>query len=103
MNSLEQPDALKRQVRGVRIPFRHVVFAEDISGADLAGADRDIRHAGNPLSSTALASRELFGNPGGDDDSWIAQNAILMAIVWPTLIIATFEPLAVRRYCYVSR
>jgi ABC-2 type transport system permease protein len=79
------------------------VFAEDISGADLTGADRDIRHAGNPLSSTALAARELFGNPVGGGDSWIAQNATRMAIVWPTLITATFAPLAVRRYRYVSR
>lgn len=52
----------------------------------------------NPLSSTVLATRELFGNPGGNGDSWIAKNAIQMAIVWPLVLIGIFAPLAIRRY-----
>jgi ABC-2 type transport system permease protein len=52
----------------------------------------------NPLSSTVLATRELFGNPGGKGDSWIAQNAIGMAIVWPLVLVGIFAPLAIRRY-----
>jgi ABC transporter DrrB family efflux protein len=57
----------------------------------------------NPLSSTVAATRELFGNPGWGGDSWIAQNAILMAVVWPLLIVAIFFPLSVRRYRKLSR
>ncbi|MEU0914215.1 ABC transporter permease [Streptomyces althioticus] len=52
----------------------------------------------NPLSSTVAASRELFGNPGWGGDSWIAQHATLMAVVWPAVIFAVFFPLSVRRF-----
>lgn len=45
----------------------------------------------NPLSATASATRELFGNPGGGDEFW-------PAIAWPLLLLAVFGPLAVRRY-----
>lgn len=57
----------------------------------------------NPLSATIYATRDLFGNPGADGTSWVAQNAILMAIVWPLLIIAVVLPLSVRRYRSLSR
>ncbi|RSM78710.1 ABC transporter permease [Kibdelosporangium aridum] len=57
----------------------------------------------NPLSSTVTAIRDLFGNPGIVSDSWITQNAILMAVVWPVALIAIFFPLAVRRYRRLSR
>lgn len=57
----------------------------------------------NPLSSTAAAARELFGNPGWGGDSWIAQNAVLMAVVWPLLIVAVFAPLSIRRYQELGR
>jgi ABC-2 type transport system permease protein len=56
----------------------------------------------NPLSSTVTAARDLFGNPGGGDGSWIAQHSLLMAIVWPLLITAVFFPLSVRRYRRLS-
>ncbi|MEU1893445.1 ABC transporter permease [Streptomyces pristinaespiralis] len=52
----------------------------------------------NPLSSTVLAVRELFGNPGFGGDSWIAQHALLMAVVWPVILCAVFFPLSVRRF-----
>lgn len=53
----------------------------------------------NPLSSTATAARELFGNPVGlIGDSWVSQHAVLMATVWPVALIAVFFPLSVRRY-----
>jgi hypothetical protein len=53
----------------------------------------------NPVSSTITASRELFGNPGvPQDGSWIADNAQLMAVVWPIALVALFLPLAARRY-----
>ncbi|WP_173069176.1 ABC transporter permease [Phytohabitans houttuyneae] len=57
----------------------------------------------NPLSATVAASRELFGNPGTGGDSWVAQHALLLAFVWPALLIAIFAPLAVRRYQRLSR
>ena len=57
----------------------------------------------NPLSSTVAATRELFGNPSWGADSWIANNALLMAIGWPVLLIAIFFPLSVRRYQRLSR
>ncbi|HEX5945943.1 MAG TPA: ABC transporter permease [Acidimicrobiales bacterium] len=53
----------------------------------------------NPVSSTITAARELFGNPGvAQGGSWIAENAQLMAIVWPLVLVAVFLPLAARRY-----
>lgn len=57
----------------------------------------------NPVSSTANAIRELFGNPLPLGNSWIEQHALLMAVVWPVIITAIFLPLAVRRYQRLSR
>jgi ABC-2 type transport system permease protein len=57
----------------------------------------------NPLSATVAATRELFGNPAILDDSWIAQHALTMAVVWPVALIVVFAPLAVRRYTRLSR
>ncbi|MGW0546068.1 ABC transporter permease [Streptomyces altiplanensis] len=58
--------------------------------------------AWNPVSSTVTATRELFGQPvsGG---SWIEENAVPMAVVWPLVITAVFLPLAVRRFQGLSR
>ena len=39
----------------------------------------------NPLSATVAAVRELFGNPGWGGDSWAAQHALVLAVVWPVL------------------
>ncbi|RKQ91864.1 ABC transporter DrrB family efflux protein [Solirubrobacter pauli] len=52
----------------------------------------------NPLSSTVAATRELFGNPGWESQSWIAEHAVLMAVVWPLVLTAICFPLAVARY-----
>ncbi|GIH26256.1 transport permease protein [Acrocarpospora phusangensis] len=52
----------------------------------------------NPLSATATAARELFGNPGWGGDSWAAQHAIAMAVAWPVLIVAVFFPLSIRAF-----
>jgi ABC-type multidrug transport system permease subunit len=59
--------------------------------------------AWNPLSATVAATRELFGNPGWGGDSWIAEHALLMAVVWPVLIVAVFFPLSVRHYRNLGR
>ncbi|GAA0619141.1 ABC transporter permease [Kutzneria viridogrisea] len=57
----------------------------------------------NPLSSTVTATRELFGNPGWGGGSWIAQHAMLMAVLWPLVILAVFFPLSVRAFRRMSR
>lgn len=57
----------------------------------------------NPISATVAAARDLFGNPTMAGDSWVSQNALLMAVVWPIVLIAIFAPLAVHRYQRLSR
>lgn len=52
----------------------------------------------NPLSSTVAATRELFGNPGWDSQSWVAEHAVAMAIFWPVVLTAICFPLAVAKY-----
>lgn len=58
---------------------------------------------GNPLSATVIAARELFGNPVAGGDSWLAQNALPMALVWPAVLLLVFVPLAVWRFRKLSR
>ncbi|MDT0343212.1 ABC transporter permease [Streptomyces litchfieldiae] len=57
----------------------------------------------NPVSATANAIRDLYGNPLPTGGSWIEENAMLMAVVWPLVITAVFLPLAVRRYQALGR
>jgi ABC-type multidrug transport system permease subunit len=57
----------------------------------------------NPMSATANAARELFGNPGWGGESWMAQHSVLMAVVWPLVLVAIFMPLAIRAYANLSR
>jgi ABC-2 type transport system permease protein len=59
----------------------------------------------NPLSSTITATRELFGNPGvpADGASWVTDHAMLLAVLWPLVIVAVFLPLSARRYGRLSR
>ena len=57
----------------------------------------------NPMSATVSAARELFGNPGWGGESWMAQHAILMAVVWPLVLTAVCFPLSVARYRRLRR
>jgi ABC-2 type transport system permease protein len=57
----------------------------------------------NPLSSTITATRKLFGNPGVEQSGWLADNAILLAVVLPLVIMALALPIAVRAYQRLSR
>jgi ABC-2 type transport system permease protein len=57
----------------------------------------------NPLSATVTATRQLFGNPGFGGGGWPTENALLLAILWPLLLVAIFFPLAVWRYRRLSR
>jgi hypothetical protein len=54
---------------------------------------------------TVTATRQLFGNPGVElaGASWPAQHALLLAVLWPVVIIAVFLPLSVHRYRSISR
>jgi ABC-2 type transport system permease protein len=57
----------------------------------------------NPLSSTATAARQLFGDPVGASSSWITSHAVTMSVAWPLLITAIFFSLSLRRYRRLSR
>ena len=57
----------------------------------------------NPVSATITATRELFGNPGLGGVSWADQHALLLAVVWPLVILAVFAPLAVHRWQRLCR
>ncbi|WP_431042984.1 ABC transporter permease [Streptomyces sp. P1-3] len=58
----------------------------------------------NPMSATAAATRELFGNPPGwDGGSWAARHAELLAVCWPIVLLGVFFPLAVRRFRRLDR
>jgi ABC-2 type transport system permease protein len=57
----------------------------------------------NPLSASIYATRELFGNPGLGGGTFVADNAMVLAVGWPLLLIAVFLPLSVRAYRRLSR
>lgn len=57
----------------------------------------------NPVSATAAAARELFGNPTGITDGVLADHAVLVAAVWPLVLTAVFLPLSARAYRNLSR
>ncbi|MFF3827278.1 ABC transporter permease [Streptomyces griseus] len=59
--------------------------------------------AWNPISSTATATRELFGNPVAGGGTWVEEHVVLMAVVWPLAITLVCLPLAVRRFQRLSR
>ena len=47
----------------------------------------------NPVSATAAACRELFGNPTGITDGVLADHAVLLAFAWPAALTLLFVPL----------
>ncbi|ARQ69442.1 ABC transporter permease [Streptomyces marincola] len=57
----------------------------------------------NPMSATAGAVRELFGNPGWPNDSWAADHALALAVAWPLALLAVLVPLALTRFGRLSR
>jgi ABC-2 type transport system permease protein len=56
-----------------------------------------------PVGHHRRHPRELFGNPGWGGASWADQHALLLAMAWPLLILASFLPLAVHRWQRLSR
>jgi ABC-2 type transport system permease protein len=57
----------------------------------------------NPMSSTATAARDLFGNPGATAESWIGEHALAGAVIWPLLLVAVFLPWSARKFRNLSR
>ena len=57
----------------------------------------------NPVSATAAACRELFGNPTGITDGVLAGHAVLLALAWPAVLTMLFVPLAARAYRGLGR
>ena len=57
----------------------------------------------NPVSATAAAARELFGNPTGITDGVLADHAVLLAFGWPLVLTAIFLPLSASAYRNLSR
>lgn len=57
----------------------------------------------NPLSATITATRRLFGNPGVEPTGFAADNAILLAVLWPAAITLVTLPFAVRAFQRLSR
>jgi ABC transporter DrrB family efflux protein len=59
--------------------------------------------AWNPLSATASATRELFGNPTGITGGPLLDGAVWLALGWPLVLIAVFLPLSARAYRRLRR
>jgi len=57
----------------------------------------------NPVSATATAARELFGNPTGATSGWLSEYAVLAASVWPLAITLVFLPVAASAYRRLRR
>ena len=71
-----------------------------VPSENLPGALRAIAEW-NPVSSVVQASRELFGNinpTAATPDVWPLQNPVLYTLIWASLIVAIFVPLAVGQY-----
>jgi ABC-2 type transport system permease protein len=58
----------------------------------------------NPLSATATAARDLFGNPDPSSTAtWIGTHAGIAAIIAPIVLTAIFLPLSAHRFRTLSR
>ncbi len=56
----------------------------------------------NPLSATANAIRDMFGNPSWASNTWAADHSVLLAMLWPAVLALVFLPLAHRRYRHLE-
>ncbi len=55
----------------------------------------------NPVSTVALACRDLFGNTDPSvaiPDAWSMQNPVIYSLLWAIAVVAVFAPLSVRQY-----
>ena len=76
------------------IGFLSSVFVDPVTMPGWLGAIA----AWNPISITASATRQLFGNPGYGGSTWLAEHAIGMAMLVPLFLTAIFMPLAALAY-----
>lgn len=86
---------------GLAFPF--TMFANTFVSPEFMPGWLGAISAWNPLSSTASATRELWGNPGVASGSWVEDNAMMLSVVWPLVLIAIFLPLSVRKYRALSK
>ena len=76
------------------IGFLSSVFVDPVTMPGWLGAIA----AWNPISITASATRQLFGNPGYGGSTWLAEHAIGMAMLVPLFLTSIFMPLAALAY-----
>ena len=57
----------------------------------------------NPVSATATAVRDLFGSPTGVTDGVLLTHPVLLATLWPAVLVAVFLPLSARAYRRLRR
>ncbi|REF00815.1 ABC transporter permease [Thermomonospora umbrina] len=81
------------------IAFSSGVFASPESMPGWLGALAEW----NPMTASATAVRDLFGNPGVTGESWAAEHAVLLAVVWPLALLAVVFPMAAARFRGLSR
>lgn len=74
--------------------FLSAVFVDTASMPVWLGAIADW----NPLSATATAARELFGNSGWSAEQFASRHAVGLALLWPLVLTTLFFPLAVRQF-----
>lgn len=56
----------------------------------------------NPISATAAACRELFGNPSGSTGGLLDDHAVTVAALWPLVLALVFIPLSARAFRRLS-
>ena len=57
----------------------------------------------NPFSALTAATRELFGNPNPFTTGFPGEHPVFLSLVWTTVLLAVFAPLAVRKYRAIDR
>lgn len=62
----------------------------------------EVAAAWNPLSATATAIRDLFGNPAWGANDWASQHALQLAVAWPAILAVVAIPLAARQWRALS-
>ncbi|OIJ28498.1 ABC transporter permease [Nocardioides luteus] len=83
--------------------FPLAMVADTIVPTDLMPGWLALPAAWNPLSSTVIATRELFGNTAVPATTWVGEHALTMAVLWPVAIIAICLPLAMARLRRLGR
>ena len=74
---------------------RCFISAYDADTGALAWKFHTVAHSGEPGGDTWNNLPNMMRQGG---ETWIAQHALLMAIVWPVVLLAIFVPLSVARY-----